>query len=514
VLPPLSPPEQDDRLSRGPRFVLRGVRFAGNTALADAVLEEVATPFVGRLVTRADLEELRRRLTLAYVERGFITSGALLPDQQVTDGTVTYRLVEGVVSDIEVAGTSALDRDYVQYRLERATHPPLNIGEVEQRVQILLQDPNIERLNVEIVPGAQLGEAQLHAAVTEASRYSLSAGIANDQSPSIGSVHGQLGGVVRNLIGWGDALAVRYGRSEGLDDGGLAWAVPVTAADTLLSARFDISNAAVVDAAFSGLDITSQTKTIGVGIAQPVYRTPRQNLTLGVSLDWRDGQTFLLGEPFSFTSGVDNGRARAAILRVSQDWLDRTDDQVIAARSTFNIGLPILGATVTDQAPTGEFLSWLGQFQYVRRVIGDTQVIARADVQLARDPLFSFEQIAIGGGHTVRGFRENELVRDNGVIGSLEGRVPLFQLPLPRIGEPLDGMVQLAPFFDFGRGWNTGRASPRPSDIASVGLGLRWEVSSLLSAQLYYGYALREIVHSDHDLQVSGIHFNVTMKLY
>jgi hemolysin activation/secretion protein len=491
------------------------VQFEGNKAVPDAMLAEIAAPFINREVTTQDLEELRRRLTLAYVDRGYITSGAVLPDQQVTNGVVTYRLVEGAISEIDVSGTTSLNEDYVRNRLARAAGPPLNINEVERRVQLLLQDPNIERMNVELAPGLAPGEAILRAAITEPRRYSLTASVANNEPPSIGGVHGELTGVVRNLTGWGDALAARYGRTKGLNDGGVAWSIPITADDTLLNFRFDINDSAVVDQAFSGLDITSRTKTYGIGITQPVYRTVQQNLTLGLQLDVRGSESFLLGEPFAFSPGTENGRARATVLRFSQDWLDRGADQVIAARSTFNFGLPIFGATITDQPPTGEFFSWLGQFQYVRRIIGETQIIARTDIQLARDPLFSFEQIAIGGAGTVRGYRENELVRDNGIIASVEGRIPLFELALPRpFDEPLEGSVQLAPFFDFGRGWNTQLATPRPRDISSVGIGLRWEVSPVLLAQLYYGYALREIHHTGHDLQDSGIHFRITTRLY
>jgi hemolysin activation/secretion protein len=515
VPPPLAPPPAGEQLSGEARFVLKGVRFEGNTAIDDATLAAVAAPFVGKPVGTADLEELRRRVTLAYVERGYITSGAVLPDQRVSDGIVVFRIVEGAVTRIDVTGTKALDPDYVRDRLERGIERPVNIGDVERQLQLLLQDPNIARLNLELLPGVNPGEATLSAATAEAQRYSLSATIANDQPPSIGGVHGELDGVMRNVIGRGDALGLRYGRTEGLNDGGVAWAVPVTAADTTLTARFDYNNAVVLDPVFVPLNVTSTVKTVGFGVTQPVYRTAERRLTLGMEIDWRDSQTTLLGMPFSFTPGVENGHASATVLRLSQDWLDRELDQVFALRSTFNVGLPILGATVTNQAPTGRFLSWLGQMQYVRRVVGQSQVVARADVQLAADPLFSFEQIAIGGATTVRGYRENTLVRDNAAILSLEGRIPLFNVTVPRpYGEALQAPLELAPFTDWGRGWNTQLPTLRPSDISSVGVGLRWEAPQGWLAQLYYGYALRTIHQSPYDIQDSGIHFRLTARLY
>jgi hemolysin activation/secretion protein len=515
VPPPLAAPPSGEQFTGEARFVLRGVRFEGNTAIDDATLGAVASPYLGHAVATSDLEELRRRLTMAYVERGYITSGAVLPDQKVSGGIVLYRIVEGTVTQIDVTGTKALDPDYVRDRLERGIDRPVNISEVERQLQILLQDPNLARLNVEIVPGAAPGEATLSAAAAEAQRYALSATVANDQPPSIGAIHGELDGLVRNVIGRGDALGLRYGRTDGLNDGGLAWVVPVTSADTTLNVRFDYNQATVLDQVFVPLNVTSTVKTVGFGITQPVYRTVERRLTLGMEIDWRDSETTLLGMPFSFTPGVENGHAAATVLRLSQDWIDRELDQVLALRSTFNVGLSVLGATITDQPPTGRFLSWLGQAQYVRSILRQSQLIARADVQLAHDPLFSFEQIAIGGATTVRGYRENTLVRDNAVILSLEGRFPLMNLSIPRpYGENLQGPLDLAPFTDWGRGWNTELPTLRPSDISSVGLGLRWEASQGWLAQLYYGYALREIHQSPHNLQDDGIHFRVTAQLY
>ncbi len=37
--------------------------------------------------------------------------------------------------------------------------------------------------------------------------------------------------------------------------------------------------------------------------------------------------------------------------------------------------------------------------------------------------------------------------------------------------------VQLVPFVDYGRAWNTHFPTPEPQTLASVGLGLRWAVT-------------------------------------
>lgn len=54
----------------------------------------------------------------------------------------------------------------------------------------------------------------------------------------------------------------------------------------------------------------------------------------------------------------------------------------------------------------------------------DILFVARAAAQLTPDSLLPLEQFSVGGIATVRGYGQNQLVTDNGVLGSLEVRLP------------------------------------------------------------------------------------------
>jgi hemolysin activation/secretion protein len=70
--------------------------------------------------------------------------------------------------------------------------------------------------------------------------------------------------------------------------------------------------------------------------------------------------------------------------------------------------------------------------------------------------------------------------------------------------------VQIAPFFDAGGGWNNDRHTPSPSEIYSLGTGLIWRPSALVSAHLYYGEPLTPVeTHGNGGLQDAGVYFNV-----
>jgi hemolysin activation/secretion protein len=162
--------------------VLRDVNITGNTVLDEGAIRGVVDPYLGKPVTTGDLEEIRRQFTLLYINRGYINSGASIPDQNVANGVVAFRFVEGRVNDIEVSGADHFDPEYFRSRLARGTEPPFNVEDLGREQQILLQSPLIRRLNLELLPGLEPGEARLHADVLEANRFSLNAQIADDQS--------------------------------------------------------------------------------------------------------------------------------------------------------------------------------------------------------------------------------------------------------------------------------------------------------------------------------------------
>ncbi|HEV2302014.1 MAG TPA: ShlB/FhaC/HecB family hemolysin secretion/activation protein [Stellaceae bacterium] len=517
-LPPVPAPTAP-RLKKAPLFVLRGVKIVGNTVIDAKSIDAVVAPYVGKPVSAADLEEIRRRFTLLFIKRGFINSGAVIPNQKVENGIVAFNFVEGRITGIEVEGTKHFSPEFFRARLERAgSQVPFNVADMEREQQILLEDPLIRRLNLELLPGLEPGEAHLDAKVLEGSPYSLGLSIADDQSPTVGEVRGELHGAVANLLGYGDILAAEYGRSQGIDDGYVAYSVPILPDDTRVSLRYDRNGTLVIAPTISPLNITSEYSSIAAGISRPFYRTETQNLTLGLDLERRRAQSFIFGNiPFSFAAGAVNGNTNVTALRFYQAWLDRDANHAFAARSTMSFGLPIVGATeppsgaaMPPGTPSGTFFSWLGQTQYVRRIFKDWEAVVRGDLQLTADPLFPIEQFALGGLGTVRGYRTYLTVTDDALLASGELRIPIAKLRIPRLARAdADGTLQLVPFYDYGRGWNVGRATPYPPDISSVGLGLRWLVGSGITAEFYYAKGLRK-VSVGTSLEDRGILFRVS----
>jgi hemolysin activation/secretion protein len=224
----------------------------------------------------------------------------------------------------------------------------------------------------------------------------------------------------------------------------------------------------------------------------------------------------VLGERFQLSPGAKNGVSNVTAIRPIQDFVHRTQDQVIAGRSRLSFGVDLLDATINSEkdVPDGRFFAWLGQVQWVRRFprLLDTLLIFRADLQITPDSLLTIEQFPVGGRYSVRGYRENTLVRDNAFVTSLEARIPIVR------NVPGADYIQLAPFFDYGRSWNAKLpTTSNINDIYSIGIGLRWAVTLPWPIpvqshfEIYWGHKLRDVESLGGNLQDKGVHFQIVI---
>jgi hemolysin activation/secretion protein len=504
ILPPVS------GASQGSGIQVAGYRFQGNTVFSNEELQKIAAPYAGRRISPAELEELRTRITRLYVDAGYINSGALLaalPSKNgYPDNIVPFHIVEGHVDEVRIKGEERLQKSYIESRLIK-NGEVLNVNAMQERFRLLLTDPLFDRINSRIIPGDAPGKAVLDIDVVRAKPYSLSLFANNYRPPSIGSNAAGVSGWVRNLTGYGDMLEASVQHSQGADPFHAGWSVPVGAAGTSFHASYDNGSSSVIEEPLNTIDIRSVTSGYEIGVDQSLIDTLARKVEVGLSYGQRDNKTTVGGTPFSFTPGEPNGDSRVKVWRLSQDWTERWEKQALALRSVFAFGrnnVDPTGATgpVADQS----YRIWTGQAQYVQNVLDNgSQILLRASVQLTPDLLLPLERLSLGGVGTVRGYRENAVVRDEGYAMSAE-----FHYPLLGSGEANNSLTLIG-FVDYGNGWNRGEDSQK---LSSAGLGLNWRWQGW-SADLYWAKKLSSLpVETSGNLQDKGIHFQISYSLF
>lgn len=504
-LPDIQPSRKGAGLSEGLSIVVEEFDFTGNSAFTADELRAAIDGFKNRRIESEDLLAARDQITRLYIDAGYATSGAVIPDQSVADGRLLIQIIEGGLEHIEVQGAKRFRDSYFKGRLAALGRAPLNVNDLEQALQRFQSDNLVERMTARLEPTSVLGRSRLILIVAEARQEDLRIGADNDRSPSVGDQQGFVNASAANLAGVRDELNVRTWISKGIRDVDARYALPVTRWDTTLEVDVRWTESRVIEFPFHDLDIESESLSVSLGIEQPVYRTGNHLVSLGLRGEWRKGKSTLDGRLFCFQPGVLDCTPSTAVVRLNANWQWQGEEAVLAARSTVSWGTGWLGATTRPgNVPDGRFVSWLAQLQYARRLPLSSRLIARFDTQLTDDPLLAFEQMAIGGARTVRGYRANQVVRDNGVIGSLEWRLPIWRRPF---GSPY---VEIAPFWDIGYGWNETSTS-RAETISGLGLGLLMRPFERVEAEIYWGGRLMDVDRHGSGLIGEGVHFRVVV---
>ncbi len=510
ILPDVPLPKGEDKegLSGGVRIFIKRYEFSGNTVLSDEELEKIAAPYTDKSVSLADLEKIRDEITEAYIKRGFINSGAVIPDQDVKEGVFTFQIIEGKLTGINVETDGRLWTGYFTSRLKFDSREPLDIFKLEKKLQILQMDDRIKRIDAKLSPGEKKGEALLDAKIKENYPLKVALDFNNYQPPTVGDFRGQISISHNNIMGLGDRGNANYSYSQGFQIIGASYGIPVTPWDTYVGVYFRKSSSTVLEEPFVQLDIDSKTLSIGGRIAQPLYRSLNHSVSLFVTGEYKRADTFLFGSPFTFAAGADEGISKIFVIRFGQDYVYRGRKIVFAARSTLSYGMDKFGATVNEgNIPDGQFFSWLGQVQFAYRLPWyNWQVIARSNTQLTDSPLLGLEQFAVGGHASVRGYRENQLVNDNGTNGSVEIRVPFWRSPDKFY------WAEWAVFFDAGYSWNQNRETVGPTTLISSGAGIRLGLGKNILFQAYWGHKFKKVPPpNDHDIQDDGLHAGMSV---
>lgn len=538
--PPLNPlpppqPTPGDRTPELPQSItVKEFRVEDSQVFSQTEINKVTQEFLApRQLSFAELLQATDAIARLYLERGYVITGAYIPSDRdlaaanaivpvkvigdrVDSKDISIRFVQPksvkdeksniTRTEYQVAKRHKLRADYIRSRLALATGSPLNRPKLLEALQLLKLNPLIQDVRANLYPGTRPGQSLLDVDVVEARSFHATALLDNGRSPSIGSFRRQVQIDEANLTGLGDSLSVSYANTDGSHAGNLLYTLPINPRNGTLSLNFGTAASTIIEKPFDILDIQSRSRYLEFSYRQPILQSPTRELAVGLTFSRQFTRATLVdGEiPFPVPGSDFEGITRITALRFFQDWQSNRDRSILALRSQFSVGLPLFNATQNEEPPDARFFSWRGQAQWVRLLAPDTLLFVRGDIQLANRALVPVEQFGLGGISTIRGYRQDAVLGDSGILASAEIRIPVLRVP------EIGGLLQIAPFVDVGTAWNrSGFKNPDPPTLASVGLGLRLQVGSQLTARFDWGIPLVSIQNSRDTLQERGLYFSL-----
>lgn len=490
-------------------FTPRDFRFKGNTVFSDEQLRGLVKQFIHTPINSIDIEEIRLIITNHYIKNGYITSGAIIPDQDLQDGLLLVEIKEGTLSDIRIRNHGRLKPKYITRRItfeDKALH----LSTLQDKLFKLQRDPNIKHINARLLPGDIRGRSILELDVREDKPYSLDFELNNHRSVTIGERQGIVSFRHSNLTGWGDAFYADFRKTAATLATQIEYDVPqgIEGNQVYIQAAQNNSNLSEVDPEF---DVFSNDYySLGFGFRQLIQESKNQRYNVDYRLDHKNSEDSLPLTPCDINMGVTE--VNLTSFRLAQSLTYNPRNLYFSLRHTLSVGVNALNS-ITCSAPNSadhHYASWLWQFIWAKRFSPyHLQAVIKGDWQITQDNLLSFEKYSLGGANSIRGYTENFIIRDQGHSLSAELRVPLKT----RL-RWVDSM-QLLGYVDGGQAWDSDSEGTKET-LASVGIGYRLYTRKSHLFELLWAKSLHEPTQAEpeqHSLQFRGIHVRLKINI-
>ncbi|MBU0547561.1 MAG: hypothetical protein KJ710_03505 [Candidatus Omnitrophica bacterium] len=498
-----------------PKTLIKKFVINGDVLFTPKDFEVVLSKYRDKELGISDLKKAMDEITGLYRKKGYILTLVYMPEQEIVDNTVEFRVIESRVGEIQVEKPkySKLDTERNKILLERGQ--VLDYKKLEANLRRINKQPDKDMRAV-LSPGAIAGTTDiLFKMDNEKSPQHFYSEFNNLGTKNTSKNRWGLGYVNNNLSGNDDTVSLRLIANDKTDVYSLsaAYDFPITQSNTRLGAYAAYSRADI-SGQFAILSPEGHAKAWGLYFNHPwldkefhddnanTNFTLTSNLTagfdsvsvynkiLGAETSHDELRVFKSGINFEETDSFGRGGLAVEIKAGVPDFLGAMSKNDSSA-SRLDSG--------------GEFQKYSGSLTRVTRLPLSFLLINSFRYQLSPFNLVNSEQMLLGGADTVRGYPENEYLADYGWVNTVELRAPMFflprslKLPFDKKRTSLVDAIQLVGFFDAGKGYlnNAMVGETKHETLISAGFGFRFDFYEHLRARLDIGFPVGGVDPSD-----------------
>ncbi len=460
------------------KFKLTRLVIQGATVYRNQQFFHLYKNFLGKQITLHHIYRIADAITKKYRNAGYILTKAIVPPQEIYDGTVRLNIMEGYIDNVRVQGRVVGPKKLLNaFRKRLMKSRPLHAKDLE-RYLLLIDDLAGVSVKSVLTPSKNQPGASDLTLILENKPFTAHAGVDNRGTKFNGPFQFFAGVSENSLLGFYEKAGVQgviTSNPEELYYFNVFYEAPVSNEGTTmnLSAAFSQSKPG------SGLkifNVEGESHTFSFSLNHPFIRSRGENLRGRLSYTHRNTETDILGTRDS------EDRLRILKLGMVYDYTDRFHGINLIS---FNIsqGLNILDATepgslnLTRSQGRSDFTKISGKLQRLQQLAPSWMLLGSAAWQYSFEKLLASEEFGVGGVSFGRAFDPSEITGDQGLALGLELQ-RAFDVKMQFLRS-----LQAYVFFDYGSVWNR-IATPtgaKQQDLASTGVGTRFNLTKHVS---------------------------------
>jgi len=280
-------PELQELTPGGEQVKIEQVALEGNEVYTQAVLLAALGDVTGKSYDLAGLNSIAIQISDYYRERGYSFAKALVPQQEISDGSLRIVIREGKYGKIRVTGADeSLKQQAATYLGELQSGAVIDSTPLERITLILAELPGIKAEPV-IQSGEAQGTADLTLDVKRNKPHAFSVGLDNYGSRYTGQTEAKVNWSVNSPFMLGDqfTLSAMY-TDEQMWFGTLGYSLPILS-DGLRSNFSYSHNYYELGKEFRILGGKGFSDVLSVGLSYPIIKSQRINLGLAATLQYK-----------------------------------------------------------------------------------------------------------------------------------------------------------------------------------------------------------------------------------
>ena len=479
-------------------FLLNEIMLDGAITLSQSVMRQLYEEQIGTTIKLSAVFDIARAITRHYADEGYPLSLAYVPIQEIEDGKVRIKIIEGFIGDVDVSLAPSNDRRRLSGIAESIkAERPLTQKSLERYLLIANRPPGLSYTGV-LERGASPEAGVKMTLKVKRKRFTAAAGVNNRASRAVGreQFYGKF--AINSLVTGSDSLRFLTVQSANLDEltyFSAGYSTMLNSNGLTLNLASTRSEAAPGVPLLRNLGFETMGWTAGAGLSYPVILNRESRLTATVGFSWKEFQsafgvtpntrdtlwTSMFGAAYSFKDSWNGSNAAGVKLVKGWDIFDAT-----------KVGSPL----ASRQGAGAEFLAIIADFGRSQKLSDSLDLSFSVKGQAANNPLLSSEQCGFGGGGFGRGYDPFEIAGDNCIVGLVElSASPAF---LRR------GKLSVQPFISFDAGavrqnGTLAIGEARSASLYSLGAGARFNLTRHVSASFEVGVPLKGVVAQEGD---------------
>ncbi|MBU9647157.1 ShlB/FhaC/HecB family hemolysin secretion/activation protein [Burkholderia multivorans] len=437
--------------------------------------------YTGQCVGKQGLDMLVKGLSQAILARGYVTTRVLLPEQDLSTGTLKFSLIPGVIRHVRFADDKL--RGTWKTAFPTRDGDLLNLRDLEQGLE-QMKRVSSQDVSMQIIPADVTGESDVVLDVKRGKPWTVVASIDNSGTRATGKLQGNLSLGIDNPLGLNDIFNVGVSQDLELGDkrlGSHGWngfySIPWGYWTATLSAYTSTyyQQIAGVNQTFIA---SGNSKTVDLKLNRVLSRSQNDVFGAQFRLSRRFGQSFIEDTEipqqrrnntfveFGLTDRHYFGNAQfdgTLAYRQGIGAFGAQDDMLAAdGGPTYRYKMAVLDANLSVPFTIAQ-----QPFRYVTTFHG----------QYTGNTLYYIDDLTIGSRYTVRGFDgETMLAASRGFYWRNE-----LQAPIGQTGMAIYGGL------DYGRVWGPQPVVLVGTQLAGAVIGMKGSVATRFGA---YGYDL------------------------